>query len=213
MLDVDPDEFGAAEAAGETDQQKRPIPRSDRGVGERGVVLHRQGPFLEFLEATKRATAVRTLASLARIELGVDRHVAAPGVYQDVGGSGSDCSCVVGEAGSDDNRRLGGDRQRRSFDLQPERRGPVDEHPSLSWPLPAAQPRQMPQKATASSSRVCMSAVGWSGTAGSTRSSWTRRGHRLATYALSGPDRLRFRRYQRLTPVVALRIHRPEVRS
>ena len=41
-------------------------------------------------------------------------------------------------------------------------------------------------KATASSSRICTSAVGSSGTAGSTRSSWTRRGHRLATYALSG---------------------------
>ena len=27
------------------------------------------------------------------------------------------------------------------------------------------------------------------------------------------PNRRRFRRYQRLTPVVALRIHRPEVRS
>ena len=34
-----------------------------------------------------------------------------------------------------------------------------------------------------------MSAVGWSGSAGSTRSSWIRRGHRLATYELSGgPD-------------------------
>ena len=34
------------------------------------VVQHRQGPFIEFLEATKRAGAVRTLESLARIELG-----------------------------------------------------------------------------------------------------------------------------------------------
>ena len=34
------------------------------------VVLHRQGPFLEFLEATEKAAAVRTLESLARIELG-----------------------------------------------------------------------------------------------------------------------------------------------
>ena len=41
-------------------------------------------------------------------------------------------------------------------------------------------------KATPSSSRICTSAVGSSGTAGSTRSSWTRRGHRLATYELSG---------------------------
>ena len=77
--------------------------------------------------------------------------------------------------------------------------------PSLSRPLPAAQPRRMPQKATASSSRVCMSAVGWSGTAGSTRSSWTRRGHRLATYELNGGNRSRFRPSIRgLTPVVAL---------
>ena len=34
------------------------------------VVSHRQGPFLEFLESTEKAAAVRTLESLARIELG-----------------------------------------------------------------------------------------------------------------------------------------------
>ena len=34
------------------------------------VVLHRQGPFLAFLAATEKASAVRTLESLARIELG-----------------------------------------------------------------------------------------------------------------------------------------------
>ena len=41
-------------------------------------------------------------------------------------------------------------------------------------------------KATPWSSRICTSAVGSSGTPGSTRSSWTRRGHRLARYELSG---------------------------
>ena len=34
------------------------------------LITHRQGPFLEFLEATTRAGAIRTLESLARIELG-----------------------------------------------------------------------------------------------------------------------------------------------
>ena len=34
------------------------------------VVLHRQGPFLEFLESIEKAGALRTLESLARIELG-----------------------------------------------------------------------------------------------------------------------------------------------
>ena len=34
------------------------------------LTLHRQEPFLEFLEAVKRAGAVRTLESLARIEAG-----------------------------------------------------------------------------------------------------------------------------------------------
>ena len=34
------------------------------------LTLHRQEPFLEFLEAVKRAGAIRTLESLARIELG-----------------------------------------------------------------------------------------------------------------------------------------------
>ncbi len=120
---------------------------------------------------------------------------------------------VVGEAGSDDNRHLGGDRRCRSFDLHLGGCGFVDEHPSLSRPLPAARPRRMPQKAMPSSSRVCMSAVGWSGSAGSTRSSWIRRGHRLATYELSGRTGAGSDRYQRLTPVVALRIHSPEVRS
>ena len=32
--------------------------------------LHRQGPFIEFLDAIEKAGAVRTLESLARIELG-----------------------------------------------------------------------------------------------------------------------------------------------
>ena len=36
-------------------------------------MLHRQGPFLEFLEATKRACAQRTLESLAPIEEGARR--------------------------------------------------------------------------------------------------------------------------------------------
>ena len=34
------------------------------------LTLHRQGPYLEFMEAVKRAGAVRTLESLARIEAG-----------------------------------------------------------------------------------------------------------------------------------------------
>ena len=34
------------------------------------VVLHRQGPFLAFLAATEKATAMRTLESLTRIEQG-----------------------------------------------------------------------------------------------------------------------------------------------
>ena len=152
-------------------------------------------------------------ASPVLMVLDVDWHVAASGVYQDVGGSGSGCGCVVGETGSDDNRRLGGDRRGRGFDplaagdavwstnTQSE---PVSSHSSVTTEA---------SKATPSSSRICTSAVGSSGTPGSTRSSWTRRGHRLATYEPSGRNRRRFRRHQRLTPVVALRIHSPEVRS
>ena len=103
--------------------------------------------------------------------------------------------------------------RRRSFDLQPGRRGPVDEHPVRAGHCPQLGHDRCPKRRPLSSSRVCTSADGWSGSAGSTRSSWTRRGHRLATYELNGRDRSRFRRHQRLTPVVALRIHRPEVRS
>ena len=45
-------------------------PRATKSVLLDLVVQHRQGAFIEFLEATKRATAKRTLESLARIELG-----------------------------------------------------------------------------------------------------------------------------------------------
>ena len=41
-----------------------------RDVLLRLLTLHRQEPFLEFLEAVKRAGAIRTLESLARIEAG-----------------------------------------------------------------------------------------------------------------------------------------------
>ena len=34
------------------------------------LTLHRQGAYLEFLDAVKRAGAIRTLESLARIEAG-----------------------------------------------------------------------------------------------------------------------------------------------
>ena len=102
--------------------------------------------------------------------------------------------------------------RRRSFDLHLGRRGLVDEHPVRAGHCRSSFTMDS-SKATPSSSRICTSAVGSSGTAGSTRSSWTRRGHRLARYALSGRNRRRWGRYQRLTPVVALRIHSPEVRS
>ena len=36
------------------------------------LTLHRQGPYLEFLESIEKATAVRTLASLVRIEAGAE---------------------------------------------------------------------------------------------------------------------------------------------
>ena len=44
--------------------------RATKTVLLRLLTLHRQEPFLEFLEAVKRAGAVRTLESLARIEAG-----------------------------------------------------------------------------------------------------------------------------------------------
>ena len=48
----------------------------------------------------------------AAMVLHVDRNVAASVTYQDVGGSGSGCNCVVGETGPDDNRRRWGRYQR-----------------------------------------------------------------------------------------------------
>ena len=44
--------------------------RATKSVLLRLLTLHRQGPYLEFMEAVKRAGAVRTLESLARIEAG-----------------------------------------------------------------------------------------------------------------------------------------------
>ena len=44
--------------------------RSTKTALLRLLTLHRQGPYLEFLESIEKATAVRTLESLARIELG-----------------------------------------------------------------------------------------------------------------------------------------------
>ena len=43
--------------------------RANKTVLLRLLTLHRQGAYLEFLEAVKRAGAIRTLESLARIEL------------------------------------------------------------------------------------------------------------------------------------------------
>ena len=42
--------------------------RATKTVLLRLLTLHRQGPYLEFLESIEKATAVRTLESLARIE-------------------------------------------------------------------------------------------------------------------------------------------------
>ena len=47
--------------------------RATKTVLLRLLTLHRQGPYLEFLESIEKATAVRTLASLARIEAGARR--------------------------------------------------------------------------------------------------------------------------------------------
>ena len=44
--------------------------RANKTVLLRLLTLHRQGPYLEFLESIEKATAVRTLESLARIEAG-----------------------------------------------------------------------------------------------------------------------------------------------
>ena len=44
--------------------------RANKTVLLRLLTLHRQGAYLEFLEAVKRAGAIRTLESLARIEAG-----------------------------------------------------------------------------------------------------------------------------------------------
>ena len=115
----------------------------------------------------------------------VDRHVAASGAYQDVGGAGSGLQL----------RRPG----RRAptttaasaatADVVASTCSPGDAASSTNTQSEPATARSSAttdaSKATPSSSRICMSAVGSSGTAGSTRSSWTRSGHRLATYALA----------------------------
>ena len=46
--------------------------RATKTVLLRLLTLHRQGPYLEFLESIEKATAVRTLESLARIEAGAE---------------------------------------------------------------------------------------------------------------------------------------------
>ena len=46
--------------------------RAAKSVLLRLLTLHREGPYLEFLESIEKATAVRTLESLARIEAGAE---------------------------------------------------------------------------------------------------------------------------------------------
>ena len=140
------------------------------------------------------------------------RNVAAPVAYQDVGGSGSGCSCVVGETGPDDNRRLGGDRRRRSFDLQPGRCGLVDEHPVRAGHCP-----QLGHDGCLEGDPLVESHLHVGGRfewySGFDQIELDSQRASLGHIRTERRNRRRFRRHQRLTPVVALRIHSPEVRS
>ena len=85
--------------------------------------------------------------------------------------------------------------------------------PSLSRPLPAARSRRMPQRRclrrVASVCRRSVRVV----TAGSTQIELDSPRASLGHIRTERRNRRRCGRYQRLTPVVALRIHSPEVRS
>ena len=147
----------------------------------------------------------------AAVVLDVDRHVAAPGAYQDVGGAGSGCSCV-GETGPDDNRHPGGDRRRRSFDLQPGGCGLVDEHPVRAGHCP-----QLGHDGCLKGDPFVESHLHVGGRfewyCGFDQIELDSPRASLGHIRTERPNRRRWGRYQRLTPVVALRIHRPEVRS
>ena len=148
----------------------------------------------------------------AAMMLDVDRNVAASVTYQDVGGSGSGCSCVVGETGPDDNRRLGGDRRRCSFDLQPGGCGLVDEHPvGAGYCLQLGHDGCLKGDALVESHLHVGGRFEWY--CGFDQIELDSPRASLGHIRTERRNRRRYARYQRLTPVVALRIHSPEVRS
>ena len=92
-------------------------------------------------------------------------------------------SVVVGEPGL--GLRYSRSTRRRSAPRVSPRRAPAGGS-TRRMRAKASRARAPAYGVQESSSRIRTSAVGSSGTPGSTRSSWTRRGHRLARYELSG---------------------------